>query len=83
MFYVVFCCATDNLFSISAPYIIAGRMHWLKIFLFNLIGSVPFTIVLFLPNGYIRIIGHAERVIDIYDDGRFINFINYIYDESY
>ena len=80
MFYVVFCCATDNLFSISAPYIIAGRMHGSKIFLFNLIGSV---IVLFLPNGYIRIIGHAERVIDIYDDGRFINFINYIYDELY
>jgi hypothetical protein len=39
--------------------------------------------VLFLPNGYIRIIGHAEGVIDIYDDGRFINFINYIYDELY
>ena len=35
---------------VSAPYIIAGRIHWLKTFLFKQVGSVPYMIVPCLPN---------------------------------
>ena len=51
--YKMLCCAADNFFSIfvvnvqvSAPYVIAGRMHWFKTFLFKHVGSVPFIIML-------------------------------------
>jgi len=50
-------CAADNFFSIfvvnvhvSAPYVITGRIHWLKTFLFKHVGSVLFIIVLHFSN---------------------------------
>ena len=34
---------------VSAPYVIAGRMHWLYTFLLRHIGRLPFMMVLYLP----------------------------------